>query len=123
MFTLGRATGDGGAELRRAGLPTSRQPAGPFSGLGGTRLAALSAPAARLRLPADGQQVASVPSHRSRPTRLLHRLQRDSGSNQGKYSIHIFRACGRLGDHPKRERNLFELEGGQTEGFKGVEKA
>jgi hypothetical protein len=54
VFTLGRATGDGGAKLRRAGLPTSRQPAGPFSGLGGTRLAALSAPAARLRLPADG---------------------------------------------------------------------
>ena len=64
-FTLGRATGDGGAKLRRASLPTGRQPAGPFFGLGGSRLATLSAPAARLRLPADGQQVTSMPTHRS----------------------------------------------------------
>ena len=89
-FVFAHSTGDWGAKLRGASLPFGRQLAGPFFGFGSFGPAALPTPIAGLRLPLDGQQVASVPAHRRRAPRLLHGLQRDSGSDQGQYIYYLF---------------------------------
>lgn len=99
--------------MRRTSLSIGRQLAGPFPSLRSGRLTAMSTSTTGLRLPVNGQQITPVPTDRRRPTRLLHRLQRHSSSNQGQYQelfASTFLSSWHLLTAPKTHSRIYTME-------------